>query len=377
MSAPTHPSGGPDIGCQAILAFETSCDDTSVAVVSLEGRVLAMASANQDADHAPFGGIVPEIASRNHTQHILPLVDRALKEGGLSRAQIAAIAVTSRPGLIGSLMVGVVTAKALALAWNKPIIAVNHLHGHIHAFGVTDESYQAPAAFNNSYLALVVSGGHSAFYQVREFGHYQLLGQTLDDAAGEAFDKFAKMLGLGYPGGAEVDRWAKLGDPTRYRFPRALSRQDNLNLSFSGLKASAQRELARLAPEERQKDLPHLCASFQEAVVESLMLKLEAARTQRELAHVVITGGVSANSRLRQLAQEWGARHGVQVVIPPLRYCTDNAAMIGWVGAQKFLAHNFADQGLTPSARSLAEDFAEAPLAASGTAQQESRAKPT
>jgi N6-L-threonylcarbamoyladenine synthase len=341
-----------------ILALETSCDDTSVAVVESPGRVQSLCSASQDSFHQPFGGVVPEIASRNHTLKILPLVEEALLKAGLRPANIDGIAVTSRPGLIGALMVGVVTAKSLALAWKKPLLAVNHLVGHLYAPFLQDDHYQP--AFREAqapYLALTVSGGHSALYIVEEFGRFHLLGKTLDDAAGEAFDKLAKMVGLGYPGGAHVDRVAQSGRSNAFEFPRPLLNEDNLIFSFSGLKSAAHRLISQMSVEELQIAQADLCASYQEAVVECLIGKLMAAQKQTGIRHIVITGGVSANSRLRAKAQEWASRDGLTLAIPPIRFCTDNAAMIGLVGLLQLERGLVADQALSPQPGSLPGEF--------------------
>lgn len=339
-----------------VLAIETSCDDTSVAIVCEDRRVLICQSANQDLAHEPFGGIVPEVASRNHTSTLMPLIDQVLKKSGLTSQDLSGITVTARPGLIGSLLVGVVTAKTLAAAWNLPLIGVNHIEGHLLAPFLIDDEFAAPSGFDFPYVGLAVSGGHSHLFLVSGVGRYQILGATVDDAAGEAFDKFAKMLGLGFPGGAAVDRLAKTGDANRFTFPRAMLKEDNLNFSFSGLKTAAQLILNRLEASERREMASDLCASFQEAVVDVLVQKLERAAQKTGLKRVVLTGGVSANSRLRVKALQLQER-GYQVVIPPLRYCTDNAAMIGWVGVEKLRLGQIAGQDLAPSAQAHQDDY--------------------
>jgi N6-L-threonylcarbamoyladenine synthase len=344
-----------------ILAIETSCDDTSVAIVGADGYVSHVMSASQDAAHAPFGGIVPEIACRNHTVNLIPLVDETLKATKISWDEISGIAVTNRPGLVGSLIVGVVGAKALALAFNKPLIGVNHLEGHILApFLWDDKNLKTDVQF--PYVALAVSGGHTTLYHVRGLGDYSILGSTLDDAAGEAFDKFAKLIGLGFPGGVKVDQLSQTGNPKAYAFPRALVTEDNLQMSFSGLKSSGSRVWDSLTPAERQAQLPDLCASFQEAIVDALLAKLERAAVELNLSRIVITGGVSANSRLRQSASELAAQKKWQLYIPPIKYCTDNAAMIGYAGIQRFLRGEFDTQGLGPSPRVKEGDFKEGSL---------------
>lgn len=342
---------------ERILAIETSCDDTSVAIVDCEGFVEALCSAHQDLLHQPFGGVVPEVASRNHTLSLLPLVDEALKKSHRSWSEISAIAVTARPGLVGSLLVGLVTAKTLALSKNIPFIGVNHLEGHIMAPFLRDRKYQPPEDFGFPCLTLAISGGHTQIYLVQSFGVYQVLGATLDDAAGEAFDKFAKMLGLGFPGGVKVDEMATQGDPFGYNFPRALLKEDNFNFSFSGLKTAAQRLLETMSVTEKRQNVHSLCASFQEAIVDCLLAKLDKAVDFYDIHRVTLTGGVSANSRLRSRSQEWAREKSLQLVIPPLSYCTDNAAMIGLAGIRRLMRGEFSEQSLAPSARSLPGDF--------------------
>jgi len=340
-----------------VLAIETSCDDTSAAVISADGYVEAVCSANQDLAHEPFGGVVPEIASRNHTLNVLPLIEETLKRSGRSWSDLDGIAVTSRPGLVGSLLVGLVTAKSLALAKGLPLVAVNHLEGHLLAGFLRDESFAAPAEFGYPYLGLAISGGHTHLFLVKGLGDYTVLGQTVDDAAGEAFDKFAKMAGLGFPGGVQVDKLSREGDPQRYQFPRALIHEDNLNFSFSGLKTAAQNQLQKMTLAERKQQLPSLCASYQEAIVEVLLHKLTKAVASTGVRCALLTGGVSANSRLRAQAEVWGRTHGVTVVVPPLRYCTDNAAMIGFAGIQRLRRGERAAEDLGPSPRPYPDDF--------------------
>lgn len=341
---------------QQTLSVETSCDDTSVAIVNSDGYVLAQCSAGQDLQHAPYGGIVPEIASRNHTLALLPLIEETLKKANLSMSDIDGFSVTNRPGLIGSLIVGLMTVKSLAQAYKKPFTSVNHLEGHLLAPFLKDGDYAPPSDFSYPYVALAVSGGHSSLYWVENFGKYTIVGTTKDDAAGEAFDKFAKMIGLSYPGGVNVDRLAKNGDRSKYNFPRGLLHERNLMMSFSGLKSAAHRLTSKMTSEEIQNELPHLCASFQEAVVETLIEKMTLAAALFKTKKLVITGGVSANSRLREKAHDLQAK-GFQIVIPPLRYCTDNAAMIGYAGILHLNAghHSSLDQG--PASSSYDNDF--------------------
>lgn len=320
-----------------VLGIETSCDDTSCAVIDENGFVKAMLSANQDSVHAPFGGIVPEIASRNHTVTLLPLMNKVLEKANLKISDIDGIAATNRPGLLGSLLVGMVTAKTLSLSLNKPWIGVHHIEGHLMAPFLNDETYSAPKNWKFPFLSLVVSGGHTSLFKVLEFGKYELLGATTDDAAGEAFDKFAKMMGLGYPGGVQVDKLSQGGKKDFHAFPRALMKEDNYNFSFSGLKTSAQR-LLETSKETVQQNMNDLCASYQEAIVDVLYEKTMKAAREHKIQHITVTGGVSANSRLREKFQ---AAPNMNVAIPPLKFCTDNAAMIALTGL-KYLEKGFA-----------------------------------
>lgn len=336
-----------------VLAVETSCDDSSVAIVSSDGEVEVCLSAHQDLAHAPFGGVVPEIASRNHTDHLLPLIEVSLQKSKRSWDDIDGLVVTARPGLLGSLLVGVVTVKSLALSLSKPWVGVNHVHGHLLAPFLRDEEYAPPKDFAFPYLALAISGGHSHLVLVEDWKRMKVLGHTLDDAAGEAFDKFAKMAGLGFPGGVEVDRWAKQGSKVRYVFPRALIHDDHLNFSFSGLKTAASRVLSGMSPDEIKVNMADLCASYQEAIVDALLAKCELAMDRFRQRRMVLTGGVSANSRLRQRAQDLAAERGWVLAIPPIRYCTDNAAMIGLVGLRALERGEFslATEGPRPSSQ--------------------------
>lgn len=339
------------------LAIETSCDDTSVALVGADGVVHRLVSAHQDLAHAPFGGIVPEIAGRNHSENLLPLIETVFQKAGKSWSDIQGIAVTNRPGLIGSLIVGIVTAKSLAQARGLPLIGVNHLEGHIVAPFLRDEQYQPKFSMNEPFIALAISGGHTSLYHVKGFGQYEILGATLDDAAGEAFDKFGKMAGLGFPGGVKVDQLSKTGNIKAYDFPRSMIKEDNFLMSFSGLKASGQRLLESLSPEKIRADLPNLCASFQEAIVDILIAKLDRAVSMTGIKNVVITGGVSANSRLRARGEEWASKRNLQLQIPPLRYCTDNAAMIGYAGIIRLNRGEQSGLDLGPSPNSFPDDF--------------------
>ncbi len=339
------------------LAIETSCDDTSVSLVGANGEVHGLVSANQDLAHAPFGGIVPEIACRNHSLNLLPLIEQVFKKSNRQWNEVQGLVVTNRPGLIGSLIVGIVTAKSLSQARHLPLIGVNHLEGHIVAPFLKDPQYQPVFDMNEPFLALAISGGHTSLYEIKGFGDYVILGATLDDAAGEAFDKFGKMAGLGFPGGVKVDQLAKNGNTKAYDFPRSMIKEDNYLMSFSGLKASAQRLLESLGPEKVQADISNLCASFQEAIVDILIAKLDRAVQKTGIRKVVITGGVSANSRLRARGEEWAQARKVQLQIPPLRYCTDNAAMIGYAGIIRLNRGERSPLDLGPSPNSYPQDF--------------------
>lgn len=340
-----------------VLSVESSCDDTSVAIVRKDGYVICQVSAHQDLEHAPYGGIVPEIASRNHSVALLPLIQHVLEKSNLTWKDIDGLTVTNRPGLIGSLIVGIMTVKAISQSYNIPLIGVNHLEGHLLAPFLRDDNYAPPENFGYPYVALAVSGGHTSLYWVEALGKYSIIGTTKDDAAGEAFDKFAKMLGLGFPGGYLVDQAAKTGKTDAYDFPRSLLNENNLMMSFSGLKSSAARLLDKLSVEEKAAHKNDLCASYQEAIVDVLLHKLEKAASKYNCKKIIITGGVSANSRLRFKAEQLAKKNHYTLVIPPLKYCTDNAAMIGYTGLLHLNEGKKADLSLGPMAQSTEDDF--------------------
>ncbi len=304
-----------------LLGIETSCDDTATAVVRDGREVLASVSTDQDAFHARYGGIVPEIASRRHAALLSAAVEDALARAAVTLDSMDGIAVTRGPGLIGSLVVGVASAKALAFAANKPLYGINHLHGHIFAAFLDRD---LPARY--PFLALIVSGGHSQLVRVQSPTKMVILGRTHDDAAGEAYDKTARLLGLPYPGGPELDRMAQHGDPAAYKFPRHRPVRGSLDLSFSGLKTSVRYFLE--SPAGKKAKLEDVAASFQAAVVDVLVARVDAAFSQREYTGVVVSGGVAANSGLQHAMRLWAHRSGADVLIPPPKYCTDNAAMI-------------------------------------------------
>jgi N6-L-threonylcarbamoyladenine synthase len=307
-----------------ILGLETSCDDTCAAIVTRDGAILANVIASQGLLHERYGGVVPEIASRQHLEVMDSVVDDALERAGATLAEVDEVAVTRGPGLIGALLVGVSTAKALAASRRLPLTPVDHLHGHVTASMLGEDPIEPP------YLALVASGGHTFLARVDDPSEYRVLGETLDDAAGEAFDKGARLLGLGYPGGPEIDRLARDGDPNTYDFPRSQP-GDGLDFSFSGLKTSLLYTLNGSDPLSRgDSDRADLAASYQRAIVDALVARLEQALEREGLERVALGGGVAANSELRERAAALGAR----VWAPPIELCTDNAAMIA--GAARF-----------------------------------------
>ena len=311
-----------------ILTIETTCDETAAAVVSDNLEVLGAVVASQDQLHERFRGVVPEIAARAHVERILPVIDETLKRAGLGLSELDAIAVANTPGLAGSLLVGLVAAKTLCLALDKPLVAVNHLHAHIYACRIASGKDIFPC------IGLVVSGGHSSLYHCVDPFEYRHLGGTIDDAAGEAFDKVASMLGLPYPGGPAISRVAEHGDPRAYRFPRSFIKdQDRLAFSFSGLKTAVRYKIAGpgrpdfSAIQLGEQQVADLAASFQEAVVDCLVTKTMLAVRKTGLKTVCVGGGVAANRRLRDRLREEAQREDVQLLIAPISLCTDNAVM--------------------------------------------------
>lgn len=327
-----------------ILAIESSCDDTSAAVCR-DGVMLSNLIAGQKV-HAQYGGVVPELASRAHMQNIVPVVDTALKNANCTLAEIDAIAFTQAPGLIGSLLVGAQFAKSLSLALNKPLIAVHHMQAHVLANLIEEPRPEFP------FLCLTVSGGHTQIVLCESPDKMSVIGETMDDAAGEAFDKSAKLLGLPYPGGPLIDKYAKNGDPKRFAFPEP--QIPGLNFSFSGLKTAIlyflQNETAK-NPSFIEENMADICASIQYRIVTILLNKLKKASDQTGIKNVCIAGGVSANSGLRDGLTELGKRKHWNTFIPPFQYCTDNAGMIAITAYYKFLNKDFVDLGVVPSAR--------------------------
>jgi len=320
-----------------ILGIETSCDETAAAVVARDaagrGTILCNVVRSQIAEHAPFGGVVPELAARAHVVHLDRIIARALDDAGIGLGDIDAVAATAGPGLIGGVLVGLTTAKALAAATGKPLIAVNHLEAHALTARLTD-------GVGFPYLMLLVSGGHSQVVLVKGVGDYALWGTTIDDALGEAFDKVAKLLGLDYPGGPEVERWAEKGDPSRFDFPRPLLKEDRLDFSFSGLKTAVRLRAEQIAP-LGEKDVADICLGFQTAVTEVVAARTRAAlkRFKEELPgagpQLVVAGGVAANAAIGAALGKVAETESARLIVPPAALCTDNGAMVAWAGAER------------------------------------------
>ncbi len=330
-----------------ILGIESSCDDTSAAVLS-NNIVLSNVVANQDI-HAEYGGVVPELASRAHQQNIVPVVDLALKKAGITKEQLHAIAFTRGPGLMGSLLVGTSFAKSLAFGLQIPLIDVNHMQAHILAHFIKDTKQEIPPF---PFLALTISGGHTQIVKVSNYFDMVVLGETIDDAVGEAYDKSGKILGLGYPAGPEIDRRAKLGNPKAFKFTKP--KVAGLNFSFSGLKTAIlyfiQRE-TKENPDFIKENLNDICASIQYTIIGILMDKLRLAVKQTGIKHIAIGGGVSANSGIREALKAGEHKFGWKTYIPKFEFTTDNAAMIGIVGYLKYLEQKFSDFNVIASAR--------------------------
>jgi N6-L-threonylcarbamoyladenine synthase len=330
-----------------ILAIESSCDDTAAAVLC-NNKVLSNVVARQSI-HEEYGGVVPELASRAHQQNIVPVIDMALKKANVTKNQLSAIAFTQGPGLMGSLLVGASFAKSLAMALDIPLLAVNHMHAHILAHFIDEEGFDKPTF---SFLALTISGGHTQIVKVNDFFNMEIIGETTDDAVGEAFDKTAKILGFPYPGGPLIDLFAATGNPKKYIFTKP--KVPNLDFSFSGLKTQilyfVQKNVLENPNfiEEHKNDI---CASVQHIIIEILMEKLKMAVAQTGITQIAIGGGVSANTGIRQTLREAENKYGWKTFIPRFEYTTDNAAMIGIVGYYKFLHDKFVDQSTVSKAR--------------------------
>ena len=323
-----------------ILGIESSCDETSAAVVANGRRILSNIIASQIDLHKEYGGVVPEIASRKHVELILPVIDSALKEAGKSLEDIDAIAVTYGPGLVGALLVGVSAAKAIAAAMDKPLIKVHHIEGHIAANYISHPELEPP------YLCLVASGGHSHIVHVKDYLDFTVLGQTRDDAAGEAFDKVARVLGLGYPGGPAIDRQAKNGDPKAFHFPRVRFHDGSYDFSFSGLKTAVINQVNHIRQQNEELPVADICASFQQAVVDVLADHTLAAAEKAGIKTICLAGGGASNSLLRSTLEERAKKKGMRAFYPKPVLCTDNAAMIASAGYYSCLAGEFADDTL-------------------------------
>ena len=323
-----------------ILAVESSCDETAVAIVRDGREVLTDRIASQVDLHRLYGGVVPEIASRKHIEAISGLADQALAQTGLKRSDIDAVAVTYAPGLIGAVLVGVNFAKAAAFSMGKPLIPVHHIRGHIAA------NYLAYPELEPPFLCLVVSGGHTMLVEVKDYTDMNILGTSLDDAAGECFDKVARVLGMPYPGGAALDKMAKLGDEKRYTLPRSKPGENPYNMSFSGLKTAALNLIHHAAQVGDELDIPGLCASFSAAVSDTLVPRVVMAMEQTGYRKIAVAGGVAANSRIRRDLLQAVEKLGASVFMPPLHLCGDNGAMIGAQAYYEYLAGNLADMSL-------------------------------
>jgi N6-L-threonylcarbamoyladenine synthase len=326
-----------------VLGLETSCDETAAAVVEDGRRARSDVVSTQVDIHRRWGGVVPELASRNHVVQVLPVVDEALSRAGVVLEDLDLIAVTAGPGLLGALLVGLQTARGLGAATGIPVLGVNHLEGHLLAIRLLEEAPEPP------FLGLVVSGGHTSLYVVEAFGQYRRVGNTRDDAAGEAYDKVGRLLGLPYPAGAAIDALAQGGNQNAIRFPRALNAPEETDWSFSGLKTAVRAHLEKHGVPEGGA-LRDLCASFQEAVADALSRKALAAALRLAIPQLVLCGGVAANSRLRSLTVERARERDVRVFLPPARLCTDNGAMIGVAGYEAFRRGVRPGAGLTVDA---------------------------
>ena len=331
-----------------ILAIESSCDDTAAAVLKNDS-VLANIVATQKI-HEAYGGVVPELASRAHQQHIVPVVDQALKKAGITKKQLHGIAFTQGPGLMGSLLVGVSFAKSLSMALNIPLLGVNHMQGHLLAHFIKEKDSKKPEF---PFIGLTISGGHTQIVKVTDYFNMQIIGETIDDAIGEAFDKSAKTLGLPYPGGPLIDKYAQLGNPKAFPFTKP--KVEGLNFSFSGFKTAVLYFIQKNSKEDPDfitKNLNDICASIQFTLVEIILDKLKKAVKQTGIKTIAIGGGVSANLGIRNMLLSTEKRFGWQVHIPKFEYTTDNAAMIGITGYFKYLQNDFSDLKVTASARS-------------------------
>lgn len=337
-----------------VIGIDTSCDDTSAGIVSDERRVLSNVVHSQVKLHRPHGGVVPELASREHLRNITPVVKEALLEAELRMEDLDGIAVTVGPGLVGSLLVGLYYAKSMSYAHNIPLIAVNHLEGHILSIFLEEKAPSFP------FVALTVSGGHTSLYHVEGYGRYSQMGQTLDDAAGEAFDKVAKILGLGYPGGRPIEKQARDGRMERIAFPRAYMSKDSLDFSFSGLKTAVSLFIKKWREnntEHRDVTLADIAASFQESVVDVLVHKAMEASKLMDVSTVVVAGGVACNNRLRVRLLDAAESHGLQAFFPGPAFCTDNGAMIAMAGIHRLLSGQRSDLSIDARSKFPIQDL--------------------
>lgn len=322
------------------LGIETSCDETAAAVIKNGTEILSNVVLSQIDIHQKYGGVVPEIASRHHIEAVFPVINEALNKAQVTLDDIEVIAVAYGPGLVGSLLVGVGAAKALAFAAQKPLVGVNHIEGHIYANFLDGRKIKPP------FVCLTVSGGHTDLLLIPRLGEYQIIGRTRDDAAGEAFDKVARVLGLPYPGGPQIEKLAKEGDPEAISFPRGLLEPDNFDFSFSGLKTAALNHLNHAKQKGQEVNLPDFAASFQWAIIDVLTQKLMAAAKLHRVEQVILSGGVAANNTFREHVAEEAQKAGMELLYPPKHLCTDNAAMIGSAGYFRYLAGQRSDYTL-------------------------------
>ncbi|MCF6236132.1 MAG: tRNA (adenosine(37)-N6)-threonylcarbamoyltransferase complex transferase subunit TsaD [Gammaproteobacteria bacterium] len=337
-----------------ILGIETSCDETGIAIYDASQGIMAHVLHSQIALHAEYGGVVPELASRDHIRKTIPLIKQVMKEADVSAQEIQGVAYTSGPGLIGALLVGTSIGRSLALAWQVPAIAVHHMEGHLLASMLEDNPPQFP------FIALLVSGGHTQLIKVEGVGRYELLGETLDDAAGEAFDKTAKMLGLSYPGGPAIAEAAKQGNPDRFHFPRPMTNRPGLDFSFSGLKTFSVNTLHQFDSPDEQTKADIACA-FQEAVVDTVAIKCQRALKQTGIKRLVIAGGVGANERLRERLNLLSEKLQSEVFYPRFEFCTDNGAMIAYAGYLRLKAGQHESLEFNARARWPMEELCPAP----------------
>lgn len=347
MPAPQNESFRSSISPMRVLGIETSCDETGVAIYDSEQGLMAHHLYSQVKMHAEFGGVVPELASRDHIRKLAPMIREAFKTAGLKEGDVDGVAYTSGPGLIGALMVGASLGRSLAWAWGKPAIGVHHMEGHLLSPLLEEPAPTFP------FVSLLVSGGHTMLVDVKGVGQYELLGESLDDAAGEAFDKTAKMMGLPYPGGPLLSKLAEKGSPDRFEFPRPMVDRPGMDFSFSGLKTAVRVKIAELAVDEQvpEQEMADVAWAFQEAVVDTLTIKCRRALEATGHRALVIAGGVSANTRLREKLENMAKKHRSKLYYPRLEFCTDNGAMIAYAGCQRLMAGEHESLAIIPRAR--------------------------